>query len=246
MDEERNEKPLLYEYFRKRADVMLKDYDLSADQEASANLGKNREYFCNEFLSGALPSRLRVVSGEARDALGHHTGQLDLMIVRDDCPVLPVGYAHTYLAEGLFAVIEVKSNLTTEKLKEAAGTLQQVASLEPKRPSSVLGAIRLLHRPLRLVFAYEGATWRTLIGKMDEGGWSNDLFDLISVLRKGVLLRNNVLLEWDGPPFQVVSGPAAALGFLYYYLVSFGVVFQAGSVDLQPYFQPFDLWAADS
>jgi len=105
-------RPVLYDYFKKSADVLLAEYERTKEQEASANIGYNRELFCNKFLSRVLPPRLTVRHGEIWDSQGNKTGQLDVVILRDDTPSLTFGEADAFLAEGVFAVIEVKSNLT--------------------------------------------------------------------------------------------------------------------------------------
>jgi len=88
------EKPILFEYFSKTARVLMADYERSREQEASLNLGRNREFFCERFLTNVLPFKLRISSGEIWDAKGTKTGQLDLIIIREDAPVLDFGTAN--------------------------------------------------------------------------------------------------------------------------------------------------------
>lgn len=123
---------MLFDYFEKSTDVLLAQYERSKGQEASANLGFNRELFCNRFLAQVLPSRLKIHRGEIWDSQGNRTGQLELIIIRDDAPILTYeGGANTILAEGVLGVIEVKSNLSREKLIEALVTLKKVKDLRP-------------------------------------------------------------------------------------------------------------------
>ncbi len=157
-----NNKPILYSYFQKTADVLLAEYNRSKEQNASDNIGKNREYFCRDFLKKVLPTKLSTVSGEIWDSKNNRTGQLDVLIIRDDAPSLNIGSDNIYLAEGVFSVIEVKSNLTREKLVEAKETLTKVVNLEVTKSSTQIFITPILDRPLRVVFAYEGATWDTI------------------------------------------------------------------------------------
>jgi len=82
------ERPLLYSYFEDSVNVLMANYKRSANQNADTNLGKNRENFYNNFLKKVLPPRLSVRSGEVWDSKGNKTGQLDSIVIRDDCPSL--------------------------------------------------------------------------------------------------------------------------------------------------------------
>ena len=108
-------KPILFDYFRKTAKVLEANYDRSSEQNASSKLGKNRESFCNLFLNTVLPPKLKIKSGEIWDSKGIKTGQLDLIIIRDDAPSLEFGSDNTYLAEGVLSIIEIKSQLDPNK-----------------------------------------------------------------------------------------------------------------------------------
>ena len=99
-----------------------------------------------------------------------------------------------------------------------------------------------LTRPLRIVFGYEGATWETLIDEINKNGWE-DLFDLVCVLNRGVLINKGRLLNWGGQQqFAIVNGSASAVGFIYYYLTSYGTFFVGRSLDINSYFEPLMNW----
>lgn len=236
-----SQKPVLFDYFEKAVNVLLSKYELTKGQ-SSNNLGKNRESFCHEFLDNVLPSKLNVKSGEILDSLGNRTGQQDIIILRDDAPTLDIGGANTYLAEGVFCVIEIKSNLTREKLHEAGKSFMNVKNLTINTGASMSTGVTI-DRPLRIVFAYEGATWETLLDEIKKENWT-DLFDLICILDRGTLIKSGRgLLNWEGDhEFSKVDSKASSLGFLYYYLVSFGTSFIGRSISLNPYFQPINGW----
>ncbi len=247
-------RPLLYTYFYDSAEVLRSHYERSRGQAAAANLGHNREAFCREFLRHTLPPRLSIGHGEILDSKGHRTGQLDTVIVRDDAPHLTFGGAETYLAEGVFAVVETKSNLTRAKLQEALETLRRVATVElvPSRVVGVSGAY--LPRPLRCVFAYEGMDLQALTLLLLEPE-NRGLADVICILDRGAVIAAGLLLTFsmlrpdgsqagpDDVPYIPYPGGAAALAWLYFHLVSFGSSFLARSIDLMPYFAPFTAWA---
>lgn len=236
-------RPVLYKYFEKQADEILAAYQKSKLQAASANVGENRELFCEQFLKRVLPPKLNVAKGgEAWDSKGSTSGQLDVLIYRDDSARLYFGESNTYLAEGLFAVIEVKSFLNREKLREAVSTLRRVKELSIVPSSLAMISGPTLDRPLRLVFAYESANWENLADELKQTD-NFDTADLISVLNRGVLATKGRLLTWESDSqFTVVNSKAAALAWLYYYLYSYGTSFLATSPGLGSYFTPINAW----
>jgi hypothetical protein len=234
-------RPLLYSYFKSTADVLRAEYNRSAQQVASSNLGKNREMFCRNFLSKVLPPKLCIGSGEIWDSSGNKTGQLDIVILRDDAAVLHIGSDNVYLAEGVFAVIEVKSNLNRLKLKEAENSLEKVSKLKSNFGAKIFSGPQI-DRPLRLIFAYRGAKWETLLDEIVREGWK-EIFDLVCILERGALIRKGLLLSWEGDQeYFSVNGSAASLGILYYYLVSYNSSFLGRSLNLNPYFDPISSW----
>lgn len=234
-------KPILYPYFQKTAAVLLAEYERSKEQRASSNLGRNREHFCKEFLSKVLPPKLSLKSGEIWDSQKNKTGQLDIIILRDDAPSLHIGSDDIYLAEGVFAVIEVKSNLTREKFVEAGETLAKVANLKINVGATISSG-PMLDRPLRSIFAYEGASWETINDEIDKKNWI-EIFDLICILNRGVLLKRGRILNWStDQEFMVINSKSACLGYLYLYLVSYGTSFLGRGMILNPYFEPFNNW----
>ncbi len=238
MDKER---PVLYSYFESSAAVLAAEYERSKGQRSSANLGKNREQFCSEFLEKVVPSRLGVRTGEAWNAQGVRTGQLDVALYRDDSPVLAIGGADVLLAEGLFAALEVKSNLTKVKLDESIKTMREVEALgDTFRPALVSGPV--LRRPMRLLFAYEGCTFKTLVNHLAAKG-ALGLFDVISSLNRGAVVAKSDLLSWgDDSPMKSIPSPAASLGFLFLYITSYAGSFVGRSVGLTEYFTPIAGW----
>ena len=83
---------------------------------SAATSGLERAAFVDQFLARAFPSPYRVGTGDVTDAQGHRSGQLDVVI---ECPVRPSvplanSAARLYLAEGVAAVVEVKSNCASQ------------------------------------------------------------------------------------------------------------------------------------
>jgi len=246
-------KPILYDYFDNEAKKLLSEYNTTKLLKSSQNMGKNRENFLNDFLKVCLPNRLSVKEGEIWDNKGYKTGQIDTIITRDDCPSLRFGgkneHINAYLAEGIFAVIEVKTKLSKVKLIEAGKKLEEVRALNVDFGVTMRSG-PACERPLRLVFAYEGATWKTIEDEIKKRKWET-LFDIICILKQGALIsafEDNKIYRLfgdteEGECFLIASGKASALGFLYYFLVSYGVSFLARSININQYFEPISFWS---
>lgn len=99
---------------------------------SSASRGNEREAFINGFLSEVLPPQFRFGSGDATDNKGRRSGQLDIVVEYPFLPSLPIVAGRSprlYLAEGIVAVIEVKSNLVSQ-WDEVTQTAQQLKSIQ--------------------------------------------------------------------------------------------------------------------
>jgi hypothetical protein len=239
-------KPILHDYFRDTANVLLAQYNRTKGQESSDNVGFNRELLCGQFLSRVLPRRVLLERGEIMDSSGNRTGQLEIVMTRDDCPALEFGAqqgAKTFLVEGVLGVIEVKSNLSGDKLQEGIAQLQLVRDLELRRSGyGGSGPFVTLGRPLRCIFAYEGATKRTLLAKLNDPA-NTGTADIVCVLKRGVFVSRKVLLRWE-PDQQYIwlDGATAALAWFYLYLVSYAASFMSQGLYLANYFWPFEAW----
>ena len=235
-------KPILYDYFEHTSEILLSEYKRSKTQKSPVNLGLNRELFCNNFLSRVLPSRLNVKQGEIWDSKGNKTGQIDTIILRDDAPSLTFGTVDSYLAEGVFSVIEVKSNLTKTKLQEALNILKQVKSLNLSGKGMSVSIGPTLNRPLRCIFAYEGASWKSIVEVLRIND-NSEIPDLISILRRGILIKKGLLLKWkEDSPYYQYDSKAASLAWLYFHLVSYSISFMGQGLTIEKYFEPTNGW----
>lgn len=95
---------------------------------AAATCGREREQFIDVFLSRILPPGYRFGNGDAIDTYGQKSGQLDVVVEFTFFPSLPglVGQPRLYFAEGIAAVIEVKSDLSKQwnEVKSTASSLK--------------------------------------------------------------------------------------------------------------------------
>lgn len=230
-----DERPLLYNYFNEKSKLMLAEYNISKQQGSYNNLGKNRELICSEFLRKVLPQKLKVTSGEIWDYNKKKTGQIDIIILREDAPALDFGQSNSFLAEGVYAVIEVKSNLTKTKLKEAGESLKKVQELN----------INSTSKPLKILFAYIGNNLEIIEKNMFELQY-DDNFDLICILNKGIILKKGLIINWQNDSkFCIIKSKATALSFLYALLVNQSYNYLRNPINLQPYFEPIPKWSDD-
>lgn len=98
---------------------------------SSASRGREREQFIDLFLSRLLPPGYRFGSGDVIDTRGFRSGQLDVVVEFTFLPSLPAlgGSTRLYLAEGVAAVVEVKSDLS-KQWGEVEATATALRSLE--------------------------------------------------------------------------------------------------------------------
>ena len=107
---------------------------------SSASKGTEREQFVGSFLEEVLPVPFRFGTGDITDATGNKSGQVDVVVEYPFLPSLPTakGSPRLYLAEGVAAAIEVKSDLaaqwrqveqTSEALKSLTRDLGNTANI---------------------------------------------------------------------------------------------------------------------
>lgn len=95
-------------------------------------LGDAREAFVREVLGKFLPENITIGTGEIVDSQGGRSKQIDLVIYRNDFPVLRTGgESNVYLVEGVIAAIEIKSNLNKQELFKALDNSKSVKNLKP-------------------------------------------------------------------------------------------------------------------
>jgi Domain of unknown function (DUF6602) len=187
---------------RMRADLALN----RATFRHLGNRGEGVESAGRAFFASHLPRQLSIGTGEIIDSEGRRSGQVDVAISNLDQPF--TGDRDTpclHFAEGVSAVCEVKSKLTTTALNEALGTAQLVKLLQPKPqvgdqiftnsddrarfyeaiPFFVLAFEQSL-RPETVAKKISMANWVT--GKVDGVLTPFPLIDAVFILGKGALI----------------------------------------------------------
>lgn len=244
-------RPALYDYFQRMAKTLQAKYDQSKALKASINEGKAREIFIHDFLSNVLPPWLSVGQGEIWNSAGGKTGEIDVIVSRQDAPRLTFEtgpHLSAFLAEGVFAAVEVKTELSTAKLRDALDRLRVVRKTCPPAPIS-FGVGPALDRPLCAIFAYEGVTYGTLMTELQDPK-NVDVVDFVCILSEGGWVRTEtgklVGMNPAGPgtplPFVGLWKPGPALAMFYYFLNQFGASFSARAISIAPYFSPIEGW----
>jgi hypothetical protein len=124
---------------------------------SASSKGAEREAFIDSFLRNVLPPLFRFGGGDATDAAGRRSGQLDVVVEYPFSPSLPSvgGATRLYLAESVAAVVEVKSDISAQ-FDEAVRTADQLSPLERTFGASVsFGPGPSKHIPL-FVAGYTG------------------------------------------------------------------------------------------
>ena len=174
---------------------------------SSASKGREREIFVNAFLSNVFPPSYRFGSGEVVDWRGEKSGQLDIVIEFPFFPSIPtfsLQEPRLYLADGVAAVVEVKSDIASQ-WKEVKSTVSRVATLQRSGGIAVVGnglitpggeTRSLLDRSIP-VFAVGYTGWSTvdtIQDKVDEGHVDGILVIDSGIFVAGTDFRENVTM----------------------------------------------------
>lgn len=140
---------------------MLVGVHQASDPLSSNSKGVEREAFINGFLREVLPSIYRFGTGDVVDLDGKRSGQLDVVVEYPFAPSLPISQStpRLYLAEGVAAVIEVKSDVA-KQWKEVLYTASKLVPIRQDQsgPRSTVGDVPPNQLPL---FAVGYTGWKT-------------------------------------------------------------------------------------
>lgn len=196
---------------------------------------------------GFLPGRYAVSSAYVIDADGNRSDQIDLVIHDAHfCPLLFEQAGHRYIpAESVYAVFEVKPELTRQYILYAAEKAASVRSLrrtsvpivhaggtfKPRKPFEILGGILATRSGWSPPF---GRAFEKALQECDPAG----RLDIGAVAEHGAF---EVLYDDGKPPTVTTSEPETGLMFfltrLYTRLQQLGTV---GAVDLSAYSRPLE------
>lgn len=111
----------------------------------SGDAGSTRELFLRNFLARFLPPSVVVGKGEIVDGDGHRSRQQDVVLYRGNFPIVhTLGESPVFLAEGVLATVEVKSNLDTREVERSAKNIASVRAVKPTSLGVAVEARRYL------------------------------------------------------------------------------------------------------
>lgn len=129
---------------------------------STASRGSERAAFVDQFLCEVFTPQFRFGNGDATDSAGNRSGQLDVVVEYPWVPSLPVIGSNSprlYLAEGIAAVIEVKSNLASQ-WEEVKSTSLQLKRLERRYGGGMISGFQPPKQIPLFAVGYTG--WKTL------------------------------------------------------------------------------------
>lgn len=182
---------------------------------SSSSIGSEREIFINYFLSGVMPPVYRFGFGDITDIAGNKSGQVDIVVENQFFPSIPMVGAlspRLYLAEGVLAAIEVKSDISSQ-LDEAVDTAKKIKALS-KDPEAVNGYAGVFAEDKIIeeipVFAVGYKGWKK-IDTTREKLLANESLDGILIIEEpGIFVYKNKLF---GKPINY-KGPDALWGLI--------------------------------
>lgn len=140
---------------------MLMGAHRAGSSMSTASRGSERAAFVDKFLCEVLTPQFRFGDGDATDRAGNRSGQLDVVVEYPWVPSLPVvgsNRPRLYLAEGVAAVIEVKSDLTRQ-WDEVKHTSTQLKRLERHYGGGIISGFQ---PPTQIpLFAVGFTGWKT-------------------------------------------------------------------------------------
>ncbi len=129
---------------------------------STASRGSERAAFIDKFLCEVLVPHYRFGDGDATDTEGNRSGQLDVVVEYPWVPSLPVvgnNRPRLYLAEGIAAVIEVKSDVAAQ-WDEVRHTSRQLKMLNRKYGAGSLAGFRPPSKIPLFAVGYKG--WKNI------------------------------------------------------------------------------------
>jgi len=241
---------------------MLRKFQSFAAQFQHRGLrGTAREDIVSEFLNAYLPAHIEFVKGEIYDSFGMHSPQCDIIAIdRLKVPLMFGTDSRLVPIEGVYSVLEVKSNLDSKELNDCLGkcdkikNLQKVAYIPQTGPIfgsvSAYGKILAHYPTLYSVFAYHGIDPKTLVAKLESyhaGKPPEKRIDSVNCLDGWVLCW----WEPDSDQYDLIASPTSRLAIveakapslLFFYLMYYRWLCQATCqpIDMVQYAQGFSL-----
>ena len=123
-----------HEYFLHLAEDVINNFSRASRATTPVLIGTARENEIRLKLEKLLPSKVAIATGCIIDSYGNTSTQTDVILYeRDQCPVFSINDTPeaTYVpCEGVVAIGEIKSTLTTADLKDSINKIKRVKELQ--------------------------------------------------------------------------------------------------------------------
>lgn len=203
---------MLLEHINAIENILLAQSTVAHNAGHPCLKGWPREWFIRDFLQSHLPSSIEIGHGEIIDHFSNPNPQpdnfrneVDIVLYRNDLPKIAYSPDNTaFLCEGVLATLEVKSELTKDRLNQACQASLTHKTLKRNQPENVHG--NLYHKNIiSYVIAYTGpenistvANWLPDI-TTGMNSTSENLVDVIIILGKGVIWQKKKVPFIDIP-----------------------------------------------
>jgi hypothetical protein len=210
---------------------MLLDFEEAGLGKHNPTKGSNREHKLNDFLSEKLPFQYGITAGEVAFRDGNLSHQTDTIIYdKMRCPVLYSEASSIVPIDGTYGIIETKSYLSKDELRDAA---LKVKGFKEEAPRELAVIRKTEHvtlarpgRPFGIAFGFrlKGNSLDSLTENwMDinkEIGVVNNWLNMIVVLGEGLIILGKPVDGKSAEPFLETDA-----------LVNFTLAAQAGQND---------------
>lgn len=185
--------------FRRISKKLYNDFEISAQINHNGNIGDYRENALTKFLEeGRLPIRYGVGSGEIVGHISNVSKQSDLIIFDqlNNIPLLYDSKVQVYPIDCIYGIVEVKSQLSKQKLIEGLENIKSVKQLAPndtvRKDFMFMSQAYKRPKPFGFIFAYSlsNNSLSSLVENLKEWEKENDSDywpNLIVVLGEGII-----------------------------------------------------------
>ena len=124
--------------------------------------GENREEVVGKFLTDNLPKSFKVDSGLILSMEGEFSNQADLLIVdhMSNAPLYPDYKNKVWLAESVYAMVEVKTKITNAEIKDIIPKCRKFKKM--RREYQSVPSIPRIQESLFIIWGFDGSSPETL------------------------------------------------------------------------------------
>ncbi|MCD9026618.1 hypothetical protein LDO26_00110 [Luteimonas sp. BDR2-5] len=183
--------PKLSQLFAAASARLWAEFTQSTAGQRPDEKGRPRERAFRQFLEQWLPSDLSITSGYVVNRRGDLSPQCDVIVFRPNrCPkfiVDPVDDIRLVPVDDVYAVLEVKSTLTSNEFDDALRKLQRVQSVHDKN----LRENQITNPPFLGIFAYRlGDDFRKEPFLLQDKVHHSSYLDVLAILESGTYVKD--------------------------------------------------------